>query len=71
MVRILALVLAAAPLFGCRTGDYVVNAGTSPKKRPPATGPYPSAGQYPRKFLYGHPGLHGQLTTSLRSLAEP
>jgi hypothetical protein len=56
-------------MYGYRIGDYVVNADTWPKKRPPASGPYPITGQYPHKFLYDRPELRQQLTTYLRSLA--
>jgi len=55
-------------MYGYRIGDPAVTEQNWPEKRPPAKGPYPLTGQYPKKHLYDRTELHDGLRAYLRSL---
>lgn len=55
-------------MYGYRIGEYRVEESDWPKARPGAGPTYPLTGQFPRKYLWDRPELHGELRSYLRSL---
>ena len=55
-------------MYGYRIGDFMVTDENWPRKRPPASGPYPVTEPFPRKYLYDRPELHQRLREYLHAV---